>query len=106
MGIHVRVYRDSGPDCTNDGISARHDTLTVTNIDGPDEPTADAPGVILVAGPTAGQGANPILVPEDGSSGSMYGGNIASSSDSRWSAAVRAAGGTTRHVSIHDRFEH
>lgn len=118
MGLIVNVFR-SRSDCTNGGISADADTLTVVNIDGPFNPTLDRPAVMLIDGP--GGAPNPILVPAVqgaagdwfaykvmGAVGPMYGGNLAETSDSRWGAAVRNILGVdvaVSAVSIHDRFE-
>lgn len=107
MGLIVHVYRSAEPDCSLNGISAQVDLLTVVNVSGPFEPTADRPAVLLIdhpAGPQYGQ----LIVPavKDGESwvpvripgtNRTFGGNYATTSDSRW--------WTGQPISIHDRFE-
>lgn len=112
MGLRVSVYRDaSGADTTNGGISSEVERLTVVNVEGPFEPNADAPPVMLVK---AGRnGDYPVLFRAERRDGDwivrtrssvvgpMFGGNYAASSDSRFSRAVGHYGA----VPIHDRFE-
>ena len=109
-GLRVHVFRNALGDSTNGGRSANVKTVTVVNVDGPFAPTDDAPAFVLVTGPTG----VPILRPVDGPTdpeatiGPMAGGNIASTSDSRWTAAVTDIAGTRfapTGVAIHDRFE-
>jgi hypothetical protein len=123
MGLRVRVYRPAGGgDGSNGGISSSCDYLTVVNIvnrpqkaDGAfDEPSAEAPPVLLLPGP--GAGPNPILrpailkdgkwVPEErpGTAGAMSGGNYAGVSGSAWTDAIRALGGVDL-ARVHDRFD-
>lgn len=110
----VFVYRN-GEDCTNNGISKKHDTLTVVNVDGPFDPTPERPAVMLAQHPTmpgicrivpviphVGKPGSFIAIP-----GTMMGGNYAATSDSRWSAAVEKCVGHRFYgaVAIHDRIE-
>jgi hypothetical protein len=128
MGLPIDVYRAPDyPDTTNGGVSGTHSRLIVVNVSGPFDPRDDMPAVILVAGPRG----CPIIVPAEydpetklwdtlrpGGVGPMHGGNIASSSDSRWHEAVRRlavknlpdgyegiAPAIPTGVAIHDRFE-
>jgi hypothetical protein len=106
MGLIVSVYRDAeGYDCTNGGISASHIRLCVVNVDGPFEPSDDCPAVILKPGNIPK--ALPKLVPEeDQEHWTMFGGNYAGTSDSRFSDAVeRMCGIRAGIVPIHDRVE-
>lgn len=105
MGLIVSVYRNSGTDCTNGGVTARSTHLTLTNVDGPFQPTPDAPAAKLVLRSTG----NLTVVP-DGLEGkwTMFGGNFVYTSDSRFSKAVETLGGTKAGgypIAVHDRVE-
>lgn len=106
MGMIVSVFRCHLGDCSNNGASARHDQLTVTNIEGPFEPTPERPAAKLVRHRTM-PGHCYIVPDEVGGRWSMFGGNYAATSDSRFHEAVRALVGTTGGfaVGIHDRVE-
>lgn len=92
-GLTVWVYRTfdrSGKvsDCTNGGISATHNTLTIIPCDGPTEPTPDAPAVTVVTRFIFGREYKH-LVPCDENGKPlpgwwMFGGNYAKTSDSRF----------------------
>jgi hypothetical protein len=117
MGLRVWVYRWALADCTNGGISADHSELTVVNVAGPSEPTAQAPAVWLdlrpgLLGMLESRPSNcPCLFPArpNPDTGAwerdphwwMAGGNFAATCDGRWAAAVGAYGA----VAIHDRTE-
>jgi hypothetical protein len=110
MGLIVGVYRNPLGDFTGSGISGRHLKLTVVNVDGPFDPTPDAPAVALLDGPLGTKRIVPVLgdndegwqmVEPDGYCGPMMGGNYAATSDGRWSRAVGFYGA----VAIHDRYE-
>jgi hypothetical protein len=108
MGMYINVYRDAGGyDCSKNGVSRNFNSVCVTNIEGPFEPTEERPAVLLLEGP--GPGGNPILVPiEVIESGAhyMFGGNFGYTSDSRFSEAVKKiAPGNTGAVKFHDRVE-
>jgi hypothetical protein len=98
MGLLVDIYRS---DYDSD-LNAFHGKkwVTVVNVDGPFDPTPDAPAARLVHRATF----PPYLVPDDGwndnDGPTMYGGTLADSSDSRWNAATGH-----RAVHIHDRRE-
>lgn len=103
MGMIVYVYRNPLGDCTNNGASSRVGRFCVTNIEGPFEPTDDAPAARLIRGPYDSLR----LVPQaliDAKAWVMFGGNLAMTSDSRFSAAVKAMGGADA-VKIFDRVE-
>lgn len=105
MGLRISVYRDDLPDCTKGGVTSRRSDLTVVNVDGPFEPTADAPAVMLFHGNI--KTALPKLVPV-GLEGkwTMFGGNYAGTSDSRFADAVeRLCGVRANIVPVHDRVE-
>ena len=106
MGLNVSVYRRAGTDCTNGGLSATVDQLCLVNVEGPFSPTPDCPAAKLCKGPLNSVNIKPIEF-DAAESDYMYGGNIASCSDSRFSEAVEAlCGYSTRHISIHDRNEY
>lgn len=106
MGLNVYVFRDDLGDCTNGGVSSKAAKLCVTNVEGPSEPTEDAPAVVLRKGPL-----NTVhLVPEvegDDRPWFTFGGNFGYTSDSRFQRAVEALAGGVSHVAIaiHDRVE-
>jgi hypothetical protein len=106
MGLRASIYRDcSMQNCSNGGISAYADRVTVVNVPGPHEPTEDAPGVILQRGPLGTVNA----VPVDGGGpqmiGPMMGGCYIATSDSRFSEKVRSLGGSYGAIALHDRYE-
>jgi hypothetical protein len=107
MGLLIYVYRQAGSryDCTNGGLSSRVDRFTVTNVAGPFKPCADAPAISLMRGNVPGTVK---LVPEANlGAHSMFGGNYAATSDSRFREAVEKLTGGTFYgaVPIHDRVE-
>ena len=108
MGLKISVYRDNGPDCSNNGPTKHFHHLTVVNIDGPDEPTMTAPAVLLIDKRETGS-PNPKLVPEvDFNHGAwlMFGGNYAGTSDSRFSDAMKKLTGVSMGIcKVHDRME-
>lgn len=104
MGLRVSVYRRGNWDSTNGGVSGKVSDLTVINIDGPFEPTDDAPAVVLVEGALN----TAKIVPVDAvGQWTMFGGNYAACSDSRFSDAVAGILGHRFYgaVAIHDRIE-
>jgi len=106
MGLRVNVYRAaSGRDCTNAGESSRFENFTVVNVDGPFEPTDDAPAAILESHVRGCLRLQPVSL---GDRLPMMGGNYAATSDSRWStkcAALLGADAFYGAVAIHDRVE-
>lgn len=108
MGMIVSFYRSNGADCTNGGVSAKFDKAVVTNVEGPFEPSADMPALILeshVKGclrlvPKALREREPGWVV-------MAGGNFAATSDSRFSQACERLLGHRFYgaVPVHDRVE-
>lgn len=118
MGLIVHVYRSARiGDCTAGGVSGRFDSLTLVNAEGPFDPAPDRPAVMVVRGPHTGRDDNPVVVPAERRKGEwrevrtgarMFGGNYASTSDSRFGAAIARACGIRRAspvLPIHDRFE-
>lgn len=110
MGLIVNVYRPAGrdSDCTNGGLSSRVDRLCLVNVDGPFDPSPEAPAALLRHGPLKSLN----IVPCDGEAQAlpgwfMFGGNLAATSDSRFGEAVRAMTGGQHvgAVNIHDRLE-
>lgn len=104
MGMTVQIYRWALGDCTNNGASNRHDTLTLTNVEGPWEPTEKAPAAKLIRCKT---GALAIVPDEIAERWHMFGGNFAYSSDSRFKDAVAKIVGhrDTWAVPVFDRVE-
>jgi hypothetical protein len=116
MGLILNVYGHPRGDFTNGGLSAKHDEVTVVNVDGPFEPTEDRPAVMLVnhvrdivSLVPAKKDENGAWVPDrpDGLVGPMMGGNYATTSDSRFASAIEKLVGHRFYgaVAVHDRFE-
>jgi hypothetical protein len=109
MGLLIFVAR--GSNCTNGGISSRFDKLLAVNVDGPFEPSDDCPAVLLESHYA---GILRIVPAEKTPAGrwvrdprwTMFGGNYAATSDSRWSDACRKLLGHEFYgaVCIHDRY--
>jgi hypothetical protein len=108
MGLLVEVYKWSLGDCTNGGVSSKHNRLCITNMEGPFEPSDDAPAAMLMQHPSVK--THCYIVPQeliDSGKWFMAGGNFAYSSDSRfWEAVNKITGvGLSAAISIHDRTE-
>ena len=116
MGLIVSVYRDhrdphdwlGDNDATNGGIT-NHKTgvhqLTLVNVDGPFDPEPSRPAAWLLPGYV--EGTVKIVPVGVGDSWTMFGGNYAGTSDSRFTEAVEKITGATFYgaVPIHDRVE-
>lgn len=119
MGLFAQIYKHKGQDCSICGLSSKTDNVVIVNADGPFEPDAEAPAVLLIQGPGHGReriGANIVAVPAvyvDGqwvektnsAACRMCGGTFVHSCDTRFGEAVQALGGGRGPVSLHDRFE-
>ena len=113
MGLNVSVYKFPLGDCTLDGISSKAKDLCLVNVDGPCSPDRVTPAAMLVPG--NGRGLVKIVpaILDDKKRYSpdprwvMMGGNYASTSDSRFHAAVSRITGSASYgaVPIHDRIE-
>ncbi len=117
MGLRVYIYKNpTFKGCSNKGISEQVDELTLVNVNGPSDPTPDAPAALLLKnhGMTArvvpaievGEGRYAALNRTD-ACGPMMGGSFVNSSDSRFGEAVRAITHDSFYgaVAFHDRFE-
>lgn len=111
MGLLVQVVHNNLGDCTNGGISSNLKELLLVNVSGSTSPNARYIPAMLVEGNMPGLVK---IVPVDLVEGayvatkrwSMFGGNFAYTSDSRFHDAVRKITGTSYGaVPIHDRFE-
>lgn len=114
MGLPICVLKNPLGDCTNDGISSRANSLTVMNIDGPFEPSDDAPPVLLVE---HHKGCLSLVPAERSPYGTawrkvqgkhfMMGGNYGVTSDGRFGAKCETLLGHRFYgaVAIHDRVE-
>lgn len=105
MGLTVYFYKNPLGDCTNGGVSSKFTEGVVVNVDGPSKPRDDAPAMLLVKGYAPGTVR---IVPADvGTGRSMFGGNYAATSDSRFSEALEKLLGHRFYgaVAVHDRFE-
>jgi hypothetical protein len=89
-GLRINVYRDTGPDCTMNGISKQFNNLTLigSGISGPFAPTEDAPAVTMITKNVTGEPYK-YLAPCDENAQPlpgwyMFGGNYGATSDSRF----------------------
>ena len=104
--LPVDVYRCSGADCTNNGVSGRYDRLLVLCDDGfLDVDSDNLPENLfhVVRRTFCGREIyhlEPVVPPKD--AGWMMGGNYAATSDSRFS---RMTGNYYEAIPIHDRQE-
>lgn len=104
MGLIAQIYDSPLGNCSNDGLSAKHKKVCVTNVDGPFEPTPDAPAVRLVKG----RAGNLVCQPVDlENTWAMFGGAFVYTSDSRFGDAVRELSGYNHGfpIALHDRVE-
>jgi hypothetical protein len=83
-GLLVFTYRHDGGDCTNGGLSSKHDQFVLTwGETGPFEPDAKTPELVLVKGPYNSLRAVPRKLVES-KQWVMFGGNFVYTSDSRF----------------------
>lgn len=107
VALIAHIYRRSGGDCSNSGISSRADKVIIVNVEGreiPDSEMPDVPRVQIVTrhfGERTVYHVEPVDHPE-GMNGPMAGGALVYSSDSRFRDAI---GGTYGALNLHDRFE-
>ena len=98
MGLIVEIYRSDYDSELNVFHGCKN--ITVTNVEGPFEPTQDRP-----AGKLVKHAGNWVIRPDDDYSEAlgpqMNGGTYGSTSDSRWSSAT----GLYAAIPIHDRRE-
>lgn len=119
MGLRADIYKHKGRSFANGGLSGDHDEVTIVNVDGPFEPTDDAPGVELVSGNLPGtvkivptvETLQALYDYERRGIGPMMGGCYVGTSDSRLGQAIRKLTGDRpgAHregmVALHDRYE-
>lgn len=116
MGIHVSTYRQApygdpffdNMDCTAGGESSYAKGFTVMNCEGPFEPCEEYPAAELVmAEPIGGRKILRLIPQSKIDKWTMFGGNYAGTSDSRFSRLCdKLLGGTFYGaVAIHDRVE-
>ncbi len=106
MGLILSVYKtDRTTDSSMNGVTNRCDQLCVVNVEGPFAPSPTCLPVELREGPAPNTA---VLIPlEVGDSRPMFGGNYATTSDSRFSRAVDRITGNSFYgaVPVHDRVE-
>ena len=118
--LSVNVYRDSGVDCTNDGVSKFFDRLLVECPTGPHSFDAEREtplnfcrvnvrnfrgGVLFDIRPAAVTASGAVV--DRGNRWYMMGGNFAHTCDSRFMELLEARGNSAFYgaVAIHDRTE-
>jgi hypothetical protein len=104
MGMLAQIYDSPLGNCSNNGVSAKFKSVCVINIEGPFDPSDDAPAVKLIKS----RNGNLVCVPvglED--KWTMFGGAYVTTSDSRFGAAVKRLSGYEHSfpVALHDRVE-
>lgn len=109
MGITINILRDAnlgGCDCTNGGVTSKAKRLTIVNVEGPDNPSENAPAALLEENTRGTVRIVPVEHPI-GCTGPMFGGNYATVTDSRFVQAVEAITGAAFYgaIAVHDRFE-
>lgn len=106
MGMRIEVYRSAhrSMDCTMGGASSRCSELTVMNVEGPFEPTPEAPAALLISHVP---GCLRICPVEGMDRWQSMGGNFGHTSDSRFSQKCEQLTGAKFYgaVAIHDRVE-
>lgn len=103
MGMLVHVLRNSLGDCTANGVSSKVKSLCVVNVDGPFDPDETHPAVELVEGPNNTARLVPVA---DKEKWVMFGGNYATTSDSRFGKnTFEMFGYPIDAVKIFDRIE-
>jgi hypothetical protein len=108
MGLIAEIFSHRMfKECSNGGISSRVEAVCVINADGPFEPKADRPAVMLCK--HAGHVVARPVDPETGKviEGVMFGGAFISTSDSRFRQAVESLLGRPFYgaIPLHDRVE-
>ena len=109
MGIRVDIFRPAFGDCSNGGISSKVKTVTLVDADGPFQPDAAAPAVMLIVRNLFGERyvhAVPVELHRSGK-WAMFGGTFIHSSDGRFGEAVSKLTGHrhTYPIALHDRTE-
>ena len=104
MGMLAHIYDSPLGNCSNKGLSSKFKEVCVINVEGPFDPSPDAPAVKLVKR----DHGNIVCIPvglED--KWTMFGGAYVSTSDSRFNDAVRKLSGYAHGfpVALHDRVE-
>lgn len=104
MGFLGDIYDWSLGNCSNDGISAKHTQVCVINVDGPFEPSQDAPAVRLIKRSTGNLVCEPVGLEDRWT---MFGGAFVYTGDSRFTEAVQRLSGYNHAfpVALHDRVE-
>ena len=105
MGLHVYIFKWNLGDCTNNGISSKAHELCLVNVSGPDKPSKDIPGALLVEGNLPSTARIVPLKENRKRSWVMFGGNFAYSSDARFCDAAEKLTGSRGPIAIHDRIE-
>lgn len=116
MGLHVNIYKEARQedswlgsiDCTMGGESSYAKGFTVVNADGPFDPCEDYPAAELVMAEPIGGKRILRLIPESKKGKwTMFGGNYAGTSDSRFSELCEKLLGVNFYgaVAVHDRVE-
>lgn len=100
-GMLVDIYRDGGPDCTNNGLSSRHDTVLLIGEGVPEIFEAKDGDAVVELVRWSPCGKEVVHVRPAGALNKdrhfMFGGNFIYSSDSRFPNQYP--------IPIHDRFE-
>ena len=111
MGMIVHVYKNPLGDCTSDGVSKNVSEMCVVNCEGPFQPNENCPAVMLDSHMKGILRLVPAIETDEGwfkpDKWFMDGGNLAATSDSRFTKACERLSGVPFYgaVCIHDRDE-
>jgi len=106
MGLYADIFKHNGQSFSNGGVSETHDMVCVINVPGPFNPDDRHPAVLLVPGNLPNTAKVVPLKEPANQVGPMMGGCYVSTSDSRFSEAVKALTGSYASVApLHDRYE-
>lgn len=115
MGLIINVFRNPLGDCTNNGVSARHQELVVVNVSGPFDPLHNHEDAVILERTAGGHAGCAALYPAVFAGSRwvkapgwwMMGGNFGHTSDSRFTRVIEDLIGQPFYgaVAIHDRRE-
>jgi hypothetical protein len=106
MGLSAYVFDSPLGNCSNKGLSSKFKKVTIVNVEGPFEPSPEAPAVKLMKRVTGNLICMPVELIDSGK-WVMFGGAYICSTDSRFSEAVQKLSGYDHGfpVALHDRVE-
>ena len=106
MGLIVYVFKTT-TDCSNDGLSSKFDRLCLVNVEGPSQPSANCPAIMLKKMVNGSHGTHVYAVPvEKSKSWWQHGGSFTKPAVAGIDEALRLMGGIRSvAIQLHDRQE-